>query len=177
VSLGYDAARARVTELLLAAAESVGLQESFVQVRSLNDYSVTYRVAGLLDEVKQILSRRWQLNAAVLDALHDGGVEIVSPAFLSLRTLAKDSIVIPEAAPPAAPTPTVDTEGVVFDKAEEAESAEMRVEHLSQRIEALKEKRGEAKGDQRERIDRDIERLEARRVEIESAEADPDHSS
>jgi small-conductance mechanosensitive channel len=53
VSLGYDVAQTRATELLCNAAAHAGLEQGFVQVRELGDYSVTYRVAGLLEDVSR----------------------------------------------------------------------------------------------------------------------------
>ena len=48
VSLGYDASRPAIKESLIAAADSIGLEQPFVQLRDLGDFSVTYRIAGLL---------------------------------------------------------------------------------------------------------------------------------
>jgi small-conductance mechanosensitive channel len=62
VSLGYDVPHRRIEELLLEAAAMAELQEPFVQVVDLGDFSVTYRVAGLLTEVKQIISARSKLR-------------------------------------------------------------------------------------------------------------------
>ncbi len=78
VSLGYDVHHNRCEKLLLEAANSLGLQDPFVQILDLGDYSVTYRVAGLLTETKQLIAFRSRLRAAILDSLHEGGVEIVS---------------------------------------------------------------------------------------------------
>lgn len=50
--------RDRVYDLLLQAAGETRLKEPFVQVLELGDFSVTYRVAGLLSEVKQVISTR-----------------------------------------------------------------------------------------------------------------------
>ena len=58
-------------------AKMAELQEPFVQVVDLGDFSVTYRVAGLLTEVKQIISARSKLRRMMLDSLHDGGVDLV----------------------------------------------------------------------------------------------------
>ncbi len=56
-----------------------------MQITDLNDFSVTYRVAGLLAEVKQILTARSNLRAMMLDTLHDARIEIVSPTFMYHR--------------------------------------------------------------------------------------------
>ena len=140
VSLGYDVPRTKVEALLLDAARATGLDEPFVQIPELGDSSVTYRIAGLLVDVKLLISTRSRLRAAVMDTLHQGGVEIVSPAFMSHRVYPTDSRIIPARAaaidrrPPAAPEETV------FDKAENAEELERlqrRYEELGRRLEEL----------------------------------------
>ena len=88
VSLGYDVSRTKIEELLLVAAGNTGLQDPFVQILDLGDFSVTYRISGLLTNVKRLLSARTRLRAAMLTALHEAGVEIVSPTFRSLLRMA-----------------------------------------------------------------------------------------
>ena len=57
-----------------------------------------------------------------MDALHGGGVEIVSPTFMNTRAQADDKRFIPQLAREAAVDETEPSpESVVFDKAEEAE--------------------------------------------------------
>ena len=87
VSLGYDVPREKIEGLLIEAGDAAGLKDPFVEVRELGDFSVTYRVAGLLTEVKALVSSRSRLRARVLDALHRGGIEIVSPTFMNQRQL------------------------------------------------------------------------------------------
>ena len=98
LSLGYDVPRTRVEDLLLEAASRAGLDKPFVQIVELGDFSVTYRIAGLCTEVDQMLSTRSRLRASVMDVLHEGDVEIVSPEFRNLRNLESDRAIIPEAA-------------------------------------------------------------------------------
>lgn len=134
VSLGYDVSRVRVAELLQEAADRAGLVDAFVQIRSLGDFSVGYRVAGLLKEVGSLLSARSRLREAMLDSLHGAGIEIVSPNFMNTRAMMAGAQVLP----PAVAAPGVDqavavdpavAERVAFDKAEEAASIEtMRAE-------------------------------------------------
>jgi len=169
VSLGYDVPRTRIETLLLRAAADVGLTEPFVQVLELGDFSVTYRLAGLLTEVKHVLSCRSRLRIAMLDRLHEGGVEIVSPNFMNTRAFAPDARFIP-ARPivtPAAPDSAATHEQLAFDKAEEAESLE-RLEHRLKEIVATidetKKKADDATDDaQRETLRQEGKRLEARR--------------
>jgi small-conductance mechanosensitive channel len=126
LSLGYDVPHTKIEALLIEAGDKAGLQEPFVQVLSLGDFSVTYRIAGLYEEVKQILTKRSELRAHVLDVLHGAGVEIVSPTFMNTRGVGKTRFI-----PVAKPKPTAmepeekaGPESVVFDKAEQAELVE-----------------------------------------------------
>lgn len=130
VSLGYDAPRQTVEAALLAAADQAGLGDPFVQIRALLDHAVSYRVAGFLEEVRNLVSKRSELNAAVLDSLHGAGIEIVSPSYINQRRLAADVAVIPAgdsegaresggtAAADAGAAGSAEPEQVMFDKAE-----------------------------------------------------------
>jgi len=170
VSLGYDVPRTRVERLMLEAAEACGLEESFVHIEELGDHSVTYRVAGLLKDVKQLISSRSRLRECVLDALHRDGVEIVSPTFMNTRAFAPEDRFIPEPAEaePEAEEPT--PEDVVFDKAEEAESQEaLQHEHdeLSEEIQSLKERIKKSEDEtEKKRLEKQRERLEAQRERL-----------
>jgi hypothetical protein len=118
--LGYDVPRQKVEELLIKAAEIAELQEPFVYIISLGDFSITYRICGLLPEIKELLSSRSRLNARILDSLHEGGVEIVSPTFMNTRAVG-ERVFIPVAEQPIekeaeGPAP----EEIIFDKAEMA---------------------------------------------------------
>ncbi|MDX1500786.1 MAG: mechanosensitive ion channel family protein [Thermoanaerobaculia bacterium] len=126
VSLGYDVGHARIERLLLRAAAKAGLEDPFVQICELGDFSVTYRAAGLLTDVKQLLTTRSNLRAAMLDELHGDGVEIVSPNFMNTRALSPDSPVMPRRPAMARQKLERAPEEVVFDKAEEAEERERR---------------------------------------------------
>jgi len=169
VSLGYDVPRTRVSELLTEAARAAELQEPFVHITGLGDFSVTYRVAGLLTEVKHLISTRSRLYAMMLDKLHEGGVEIVSPNFMNTRALesAKAFIpkkaVVPEEKIPEGKSP----EAVVFDKADEAETLEKlreRLGLLDKEIEEIKVKRDDAVFEtEREEMKQKIEGLEKRK--------------
>jgi small-conductance mechanosensitive channel len=149
VSLGYDVPRERIEKRLLEAAAEVGLSDPFVQIKELGDFSVTYRIAGLLTEVKQILTVRSKLRGCVMDALHAGGVEIVSPNFMNTRSIAEGRAFVPRrsvATPEAAKAEAASKpEDVVFDKAEEAESLESLKESHRKLIEEIGELEGKIK--------------------------------
>lgn len=169
VSLGFDVPHGKVRTLLLEAAQKAELAEAFVQVLELGDFSVTYRVAGLLADTKLLLTFRSRLRVAMLDCLHQGGVEIVSPNFMNVRDFDLRHDFVPEkTAPTAAPTAEAPVD-VVFDKAEDAQSmAEMRRER-----EALKAENAElqaaikAAPDKEEAEQRAKERLVARAENLE----------
>ena len=123
VSLGYDISHARAAELLCKAAAKAGLKDGFVHVRELGDFSVTYRVAGLLEDIHSLISARSALRAAMLDTLHDAGIEIVSPGFMNTRALQEGSAFIPARSKTSgAAQPTA--EAVAFDKADDAATME-----------------------------------------------------
>ncbi len=123
VSLGYDVSHVRVAEILCRAAAEAGLKDGFVHVRELGDFSVTYRVAGLLEDIHSLISARSALRTAVLDTLHEAGIEIVSPGFMNTRALMEGSRFIPaRSKTKAAAQPTA--EEIAFDKADEAATVE-----------------------------------------------------
>lgn len=138
VSLGYDVPHNKVEQLLLAAAEEAGLTDAFVLIMKLGDFSITYRAAGMLDEVKRVISARSRLREAMLDKLHEGGIEIVSPNVMSTRSIPPGKIIAPdkrkkEAEPQKESSVQATPETMAFDKADEAESAQK----LQERIEAI----------------------------------------
>lgn len=138
LSLGYDVPRHRVEELLIEAAKDVGLDSPYVQIRNLGDYSVTYRISGLLNEVNRLLDRRRALRAKTMDALHAAGIEIVSPTFMNTRSYATDSQFIAAVRERPATEARVSTDSLVFDKAEKAESVSRLREKLEEAQARLK---------------------------------------
>jgi small-conductance mechanosensitive channel len=154
LSLGYDLQHDDIEKLLIEAAESAGLVDAFVRIRSLGDFSVTYEVSGQLDDTKRFLGSKSALHRAVLDTLHRAGIEIVSPTFMNQRQITVDHAYIPKVETKktieAASDRTPDT--VVFDKADQVE----KVEDLRRRLSAL---------------DQEIADLEARAKATEGNEA------
>lgn len=143
VSLGYDVPRQDVERLLLEAAAQTGLRDPFVLVVELGDYSVVYRVRGFLENVETLISAHSRLNAAVMDCLHAGGVEIVSPTFMNQRVHAHDSTFMPRAVPLPQPAPQDGAaESLMFDKADRAASKEklkLRLEQVEARLRAFED--------------------------------------
>jgi len=156
VSLGYDTHHTHIEKLLLEATETAGLSDGFVQIVELGDFSVSYRTAGFLPRVRHLVTARSNLRRAMLDSLHRGGVEIVSPAFMNQRPLEAGSRVIPKGPwradvqdqhNGAAP------EELMFEKADEAE-----------KIESLRERREAA-----------VKAVESIKAEIKSADGEAEH--
>lgn len=162
VSLGYDVDRGRIQEALLQAAERAGLAEPFVQVLELGDYSVTYRIAGLQTEVKQILTARSRLRGEMMDSLHEAGIEIVSPTFMNQRPIA-GQVFVPESQPARDPAPTRSPESLIFDKAEQAESIEI----LRTRYKALADEIAEAEASTPADDEEAVKRIELQRAKLE----------
>ncbi len=67
VSLGYDVPRQKIEKNLLLAAEKAGLETPFVHILELGDFSVTYKVGGLLKNMENLITARSDFKKAVLD--------------------------------------------------------------------------------------------------------------
>lgn len=181
VALGYDLHHQQVRALLLEAAGAAGLDEPYVQILDLGDYSVTYLIAGMLTEVKQLLAARSNLRSQVLDKLHGSGIEIASPALMIQRRLETGGRILPPdtvavSEPTTAAADQVPQE-LIFDKAEEAERLEqLRITHdqLVAEIEELKQSLDKSDPANRSRLENDIanrrERAEAIARKLESTE-------
>jgi len=133
VSLGYDISRTRIDIALTAAAAKVGLKDSFVQIKELGDYSVTYRVAGVLEDVRSLISSHSALRGAILDALHSANIEIVSPAFENQRSVPTDATFMPDPSDLQQLPERLTLEEIVFDKADLA----VTIERLARKLETL----------------------------------------
>ncbi|ABE52004.1 mechanosensitive ion channel family protein [Methanococcoides burtonii] len=131
VSLGYDTPWKHIEKNLIRAAERTNLESPFVHVTELNDHAVTYKVGGLLRDISGLITKKSDLNKAVIDALHEDGIEIVSPTFMNQRVYEKNAVFIPSCpicetkenihAPSDEYVPKMSTEYIIFDKAIGAE--------------------------------------------------------
>jgi len=160
VSLGYEVPHAKVSRILCEAASHAGLKDAFVHVRELGDFSVNYRVAGLLEDVKSLISSRSTLRESMLDALHDEEIEIVSPNFMNTRALSGKEAIIPEPAQKIIKRGSPKAEDMAFDKAAEAASVESirkSIELNDAELEAL---------ENGEKVSAPKDQLEARKVEL-----------
>lgn len=168
LSLGYELNHERIEKLLLAAAEETELTEPFVQITLLGDFSVGYRVSGLLTEIKSMISVRSKLMANVLDTLHADGIEIVSPSFMNQRR-------VDDLPPMIAPNHGTDKtrkaiesettpslEDLMFDKAEAAQSREKQELAIKKQIDGLETHSKTARPEHKEILQRQISLLEQR---------------
>ena len=166
LSIGYDHHHDKITQLLITAANNCQLEEPFVQIIELGNYSISYRVSGLLTEVKSMISSRSRLYANILDTLHQAQIEIMSPNFMNTRNIADAPPAIPKAtetspehiAKHADPSSDTTPEDIIFDKAEEAEQKERSRTELSEDIKALNEQLKDAKDEQKNRLELQIAR-------------------
>ncbi|MHC4116624.1 MAG: mechanosensitive ion channel family protein [Planctomycetota bacterium] len=185
VSLGYDNPHSVIEPLLTEAAKRAELEEPFVQIMELGDFSVTYRVAGFLSEVKQILTARSNLRAMMLDTLHDAKIEIVSPTFMYQRQTDGNARSVPPKTPSRRKSKVSAEdripEELIFDKAEQAERLEQlgvmrdKLTAEADEFEGQLKKADQAEQSQLERkIDRRRKRSEAIARIIETYQEDGD---
>jgi small-conductance mechanosensitive channel len=141
ISLGYDISRQQISKQLCLASEDAGLTDGFVQIRNLGDFSVTYRIAGHLQDTSNLLSVRANLYNAVLDRLHADNIEIVSPNFMNTRAI-KEQPIIPKPDLMKAEISDNKLEKLAFEKADMASSItnfETVIEQLSAELKQSKE--------------------------------------
>jgi len=141
VSLGYDVDRVLLEKLLIEAATDAGLSDPFVQIMALGDFSVNYRVGGMLSEVKHLISSRSRLRGKIMDHLHSNGIEIASPTLMNQRQFPQETAFIPAY---SAVTENPDgskavVEDLVFDKAERASKIERLRQRLADNVKKLSE--------------------------------------
>jgi small conductance mechanosensitive channel len=167
VSLGYDINPQDIEAALLKAAENTGLEDAFVHIQSLGDFSVVYRLAGFFKDTRKLVSTKAKLRRQMLDTLHANGLEIVSPNFMNQRVYSTDSVFIPKTKYRSMPTRTkeVDVDDLIFDKAEEAETIENikdQIEKVDKMLEELKDKKEDKSVQRREYLQGFREKLHKR---------------
>ncbi|MEZ5529615.1 MAG: mechanosensitive ion channel [Porticoccaceae bacterium] len=172
LSLGYDVPHYEAEPLLKLAAEGAGLQEPFVQIRTLGDFSVSYRISGYYPEVKHLLTTRSRLRREVLDHLHGAGIEIVSPSFMNQRQFRDGEKFM--ASPPHVEAPLSAEqapESMIFDKADRAEkihNLEAEAQVLVGEIKALKEELPDVEEERTGELQSEIQESEARLSTLEN---------
>lgn len=157
LSLGYDLSFSQVEPLMLKAAAESGLTDPYVHITGLGDFSITYRVFGLLADVGGILTARSELNRELLLAIHGAGLEIVSPTVTRHINQSEDVKIIPQTRARAAARRDegVKAEEIVFDKA--TEIAQLKQERAE--IKASMKERREA-GEASDKDTHDLQRME-----------------
>lgn len=178
VSLGYGLPQQKVRLLLVRAAQEAGLQDPFVQILDLGDSSISYRVAGFLTEVRQLLTTRSHLRSLILDTLHEAEVEIVSPAFMNQRRLGQEERVLPPDSSLVSEPVEKATDGIpeelIFDKAEAAGRLEqLRIERdkLLTEVAELEDRLKDADSAEHSQLESEVE-LRRSRCEAIAREVD-----
>jgi len=148
IGIGYDVHRRRVRDLCVQAAQSAGLGDPFVRVLALGDFAVTYKVTGFLEDVGMIVSKRSELQGAILDTLHRAGIEIMTPGVMAQRPLEPSIPVIPKRVlTPDTEAQSGTAERLMFDKAELAariEGFREQAHKLATEIKTLRDEDEEA---------------------------------
>ena len=168
VSLGYDVSHSQVETLLSQAATDAGLQDPFVYILQLGDFSVLYRANGMLTEVKQLLSARSRLNGAILDSLHQAGVEIVSPNFMNTRDVSGQTFASQPLVKQPPPLESKEPEEIIFDKAEQAATLEDQKAYLikvEKQLEVLEENLSEASEEEKIKINEAMTKLRQQQMQ------------
>ncbi len=136
VALGYDASESKVETLLIAAAKKAGLEDPFVQVLELGDYTVKYRIAGFLADIKRMVTARSRLHIESLNTLHEAGIEVMSPAVMMQRPIPSEERIMPQrnvSSPLTSREEKPLPESRIFDKAEQAEAIDRLEKELAKR--------------------------------------------
>lgn len=173
LSLGFDVHHSTIEPLLIKAAARSGLQEPFVHVLEIGDFSVQYRISGFLDESRRLISARSDLCRAVLDVLHGAGIEVLSPTHMVQRRLAEGVQVIPAEPGRIRAQDKMDAENLVFDKAELAERLSSERKGLRAEIEALEDEIKTAESEAREALLSTLEQLRERLQTLEQVTPEP----
>jgi len=171
LSIGYDHAHTKISELLIQAAKQSKLEDPFVEIIELGNYSISYRISGLLEEVKSMISARSKLYANILDTLHAADVEIMSPNFMNTRQISDDGPAIPKMSrqEPIIEVMQSSPESMIFDKAEKAEQKELKALQLADEIKALQTRIKQADEPQKEELKAQLERKQLQIKTLEQA--------
>ncbi|MCW5517337.1 mechanosensitive ion channel family protein [Muriicola sp. Z0-33] len=172
VSLGYDVSRTSIEDCLLKAAKATGLNNPYVYITHLGDYSVVYKVHGFLEDSSKYLSTTSLLNANVLDELHGAKIEIVSPSFMYQKRVDQQKF-IPKAQVEKTIEKVKSPEELIFAEAIKSEEIEKKKDHLVQinkKIEAFKEKIKRLEDEEEiEKAKLNIKRLEEYKVKMDQS--------
>jgi small-conductance mechanosensitive channel len=160
VSLGYEVGNETAEPLMLEAAAKAGLEGPYVHIVELGDFSISYKVCGLLRDVESILTARSELNRQLLNTLHQAGVEVASPTITRHITQSESTRILPEPTMPVAEENRVKAEEIVFDKAREVERLSTLTKDLQQQLEDVDSAESGAAG-QKASLEQSLERVKA----------------
>lgn len=163
LSIGYDVSRHVLDDLFVDAAKSVGLVDPFVQMLELGDYSITYRIAGFLEDPRTMLACRSSLRMAIVDKLSDAGIEIMSPMYVARRAVSNEPLIPDEHTPSLSARFRRTAEDRVFDKAESAgrlETAKADLVSSNEELDNLRAKLATSEVEERPALEAAIGRQE-----------------
>ncbi|MDD4756227.1 MAG: mechanosensitive ion channel [Prolixibacteraceae bacterium] len=132
VSLGYDVSRYDIEEALKDAATETGLTDPYVYIISLGDFSVVYKIHGFLDDSNKFFSTSSQLNAKVMDKLHEKNIEIVSPTFMNQRRVENNRFIPQIKIENNGHKDELSPEDLIFDEAIKSEKIEKKKDLLKE---------------------------------------------
>ncbi len=89
LGLGYDIDVETVDKLLLSSCDNaqgvLSEPKSFVLVKELSDYCIQYELNAYIDDAKNLLISKSELQRNILKNFKDAGAEILSPAHIAVR--------------------------------------------------------------------------------------------
>jgi len=167
VSLGYDLNSQKVEKALIKAATESGLTDAFVFVTNLGDFSVSYKISGLLDGTDKYFSTKSLLNIKVMELLHKEKIEIVSPSFMNQRQVNDTTFIPTSLAKVDDVQNTASPESIVFDKANKADKIDDKLEELEKIEKQIHDLKNNLKDSpDKETTKKEIEGLEALREKL-----------
>ncbi len=143
LSLGYDVSHHKVEKVLKLAAKKINLIDPFVQITDLGDYSISYRVAGFLEDGKKLLGVRSNLRKQVIDSLHTANIEIVSPEFINMRQYKNTDLFLSKSKSYQQQDNSKTQTTKVFDKADTAEKVNTIEQEILKIEELIKQEKAE----------------------------------
>lgn len=172
VSLGYDVPRGKIEEALKEAALDTGLTDPYVYITNLGDFSVVYKIHGFLKDSSKFFSTSSQLNAMVMDKLHEKNIEIVSPTFMNQRRTDEKQFIPEKTVDEPQPEEKSTPEELVFDEAIKSEKIEKKKDYLKEiekKQEQLKAQLKETEeATEKEKIKTTLEKNAATKEKIET---------
>jgi hypothetical protein len=175
IPISYDVPRLEVEAALLLAAGKAGLEKPCVQIRELGDHCISYRIAGQVTDIGELMATRSQLRADVLDALLNAGIEMTSS-----RSLTGNTVIRPTQATHQSPEKNqANADAAVLEKAErdeELEALKRSYTDGSQRLlEIEQELKKAGQGKERRPLSLEKKKLQAAlaRMEKKMATAEP----